>query len=586
MAYEFNWDPERCWYKSVCEKYGKEDCDSRCIRFAEMDYLMYLSNIPKARQMPYKIQVEKQDVETFQFLNDIKTNIKEFVDKGESLYIYSRNSGNGKAQPITSLVLTESGYITLNDIKLGDYVFGEDGNLHEVIGIFPQGVQPTYKITFSDNTSTLCTKEHLWKVHSNSKRWQILTTEDLMFKLNKNTLHSKSVYNYRIPVCEPVEFKETYVKINPYIQGCLLGSYLVHGLTDYSIQGLHEPYVLSYLTDICNLNNEYRIECVDKKLGAYNIYHNEILMKFIPDINVEENLTNYLYNSVDIRYEFLKAIIDFAAKYRNHSKIIRIISDKLDILSFIQTLVETLGGTLKIEELTNTVNKLYVRESTKPEKDIKQYIGYIDMPISNYKKYCSSSIYDSIIKKARESFINSTPKRFITGIEPADSVECVCIKLNSESELYLTNNCIVTHNTSWAIKMLQEYFNQVWYGNRYRCRGLFIFVPAFLNDIKKNINNPSKEFNDFVNRINNADLVVWDDIGANKLTEFDHTQLLSYIDQRTLALKSNIYTGNLNQEQLTEALGMRLSSRIWNKSIKVEILGEDRRDFYGFSSTP
>ena len=134
--------------------------------------------------------------------------------------------------------------------------------------------------------------------------------------------------------------------------------------------------------------------------------------------------------------------------------------------------------------------------------------------------------------------------------------------------------------------MLQEYFNQVWYGNRYRCRGLFIFVPAFLNDIKKNINNPSKEFNDFVNRINNADLVVWDDIGANKLTEFDHTQLLSYIDQRTLALKSNIYTGNLNQEQLTEALGMRLSSRIWNKSIRVEILGEDRRGLYGFSSTP
>ncbi len=113
MAYEFNWDPGRCWYKSVCEKYGTQDCDSRCIRFAEMDYLMYLSNIPKARQMPYKIQVEKQDVKTFQYLNEIKTNIKEFVDNGDSLYIYSKNSGNGKAQPITSLVLTESGYVTL-----------------------------------------------------------------------------------------------------------------------------------------------------------------------------------------------------------------------------------------------------------------------------------------------------------------------------------------------------------------------------------------------------------------------------------------------------------------------------------------
>jgi DNA replication protein DnaC len=157
----------------------------------------------------------------------------------------------------------------------------------------------------------------------------------------------------------------------------------------------------------------------------------------------------------------------------------------------------------------------------------------------------------------------------------------MCIKLDSKSELYLTNDCIVTHNTSWAIKMLQEYFNQVWYGNRYRCRGLFIFVPGFLNDIKKNINNPSREFNDLVSRISKADLVVWDDIGANKLSEFDHTQLLSYIDQRNLDLKSNIYTGNLDYNELQEALGNRLLSRVWNNSIRVKLLGEDRRGLDG-----
>jgi hypothetical protein len=583
MAYEFNWDSERCWYKTICEKYGTEDCNNRCIRFSEMDYLMYLSNIPKARQMPYKIQPEKQDLDTFLYLNDIKKNIKDFVDSGESLYIYSKNSGNGKAQPITSLVLTENGYTSLEHIKLGDFVFGEDGELHEVIGIFPQGVQPIYKITFSDNTAALCTKEHLWKVHSNSKRWQILTTGDLISRLNKNTLHSKSVYNYRIPICEPIKFKETYVKINPYILGCLLGSYILYGECNYSVKGLCEPHILNYLIDICELNNEYRLECVDKKLGIYNIYQNNKLLQFIPNEFSQKDLYGYLYNSIDIRYELLKSIINFTAKYRNHSKIIRIIGKDLDILTYVQSLVETLGGTLKIEEFTSKIKKSSYEEE---DKLIKQYVGYIDMPISDYKKYCSSSIYDNIVKKSRESFINSTPKRFITNIEPVGSTKCVCIKLNSDSELYLTNNCIVTHNTSWAIKMLQEYFNQVWYGNRYRCRGLFIFVPAFLNDIKKNINNPSREFNDFVNRINNADLVVWDDIGANKLTEFDHTQLLSYIDQRILALKCNIYTGNLNQEQLTEALGMRLSSRIWNKSIRVEILGEDRRDFDGFSSTP
>ena len=131
---------------------------------------------------------------------------------------------------------------------------------------------------------------------------------------------------------------------------------------------------------------------------------------------------------------------------------------------------------------------------------------------------------------------------------------------------------------------MQQYFNNVWYGNRFRCRGLFIFVPAFLNDVKKNINNPSFEFNDFVKRINIADLVIWDDIGANKLSDFDYTQLLSYIDQRKLNFKSNIYTGNLNREQLLDYVGTRLTSRIWNDSIKVELVGIDRRDDFGTTS--
>ena len=124
---------------------------------------------------------------------------------------------------------------------------------------------------------------------------------------------------------------------------------------------------------------------------------------------------------------------------------------------------------------------------------------------------------------------------------------------------------------------MQEYFNQIWFGNRFRCRGLFIFVPAFLTNIKRNISNPTEEFNEFLDRILEADLVIWDDIGANKLSDFDHTQLLTYIDQRKLNMKSNIYTGNLKYEQLMEYVGARLTSRIWNDSIIVELVGLDRR---------
>jgi phosphate starvation-inducible PhoH-like protein len=53
----------------------------------------------------------------------------------------------------------------MGDIQLGDQVYGRDGKLHKVIGVFPQGKRPVYKMTFTDGSSTLCSDEHLWEVH-------------------------------------------------------------------------------------------------------------------------------------------------------------------------------------------------------------------------------------------------------------------------------------------------------------------------------------------------------------------------------------------------------------------------------------
>lgn len=591
MEYEFNWDCDKCWYKSVCNKFGTEECNNQCIRYSEMDYLMYLSNIPKARQAPYSITPEKQDLDNFLYLKDIKDNIKDFVNCGDNLYIYSENSGNGKAQPIDSLVLTETGYVKLKDIKLGSKVYGDDGNLHKVIGIFPQGIQPTYKITFSDDTFTYCTKEHLWTVYPNSKSMRTLTTEDIMNDLNKLTANNKSLYKYRIPLCNPINFKEQFVTIPPYIVGLLIGNLINN---DFDINELflikvNYSEIYNNLDSLCNLDSSLKYE---KRLNNYvDIYYNNKHLKdYLSDYIIVDNknetnffldkkfLQKYTINDIFNRYELLKGIIDISGNFREKSNIIRLnCKYKLSAI-YIQTIVQMLGGTCIINEYTNTIrNCNYISD----EDDlINSYIVYINLPLDNYTDYCSLSIYKHIVDKLNSKRV-MPPKRYITNIQYHKDLECMCIKLDSESELYLTNDCIVTHNTSWAIKMLQEYFNQVWYGNRYRCRGLFIFVPGFLNDIKKNINNPSREFNDLVSRISKADLVVWDDIGANKLSEFDHTQLLSYIDQRNLDLKSNIYTGNLDYNELQEALGNRLLSRVWNNSIRVKLLGEDRRGLDG-----
>ena len=143
---------------------------------------------------------------------------------------------------------------------------------------------------------------------------------------------------------------------------------------------------------------------------------------------------------------------------------------------------------------------------------------------------------------------------------------------NGES-LYITSDKTGNGKTSWAIKIMLKYFDCIWAGNGFRVRGYFVHVPTFLN-MMKDFNN---DHSDLKTIIENADVVVWDDIVAAKLSDYDLTQLLSFIDTRIYKELSNIYTGNIeNREVFEQRLGARLTSRIWSSSI-ITLKGKDRR---------
>ena len=149
--------------------------------------------------------------------------------------------------------------------------------------------------------------------------------------------------------------------------------------------------------------------------------------------------------------------------------------------------------------------------------------------------------------------------------------------VNSGSSLYIFSTSPGNGKTSWAIKLLLKYFDTIWAGNGLRVRGLFINVPNFLRMVTENVTNPTDEFIELKRLIATVDLIVWDDIGATKLSDYDHKNLLSFIDQRVLGELSNIYTGNLPGYSLPAALGQRLASRVFNESSVVELQGQDRR---------
>lgn len=145
--------------------------------------------------------------------------------------------------------------------------------------------------------------------------------------------------------------------------------------------------------------------------------------------------------------------------------------------------------------------------------------------------------------------------------------------------LYLHSTTCGCGKTSWGIKIIQSYFNKIWPKSTLTCKALFISVPRFLIELKNSISSKS-DYVDFIKEnVMQADLVVWDDIGAKLGTEFELNNLLSIIDGRIALGKSNIYTTNLSREGLLKAVGERLTSRICQYSLEIELHGGDKRGF-------
>lgn len=89
-----------CWYKDVCTY---DQC-TNCVRYLEMKYLMENSGLPKSKQRPIQLDGSK-DRRAFIELADIKDDILNFVNEGESLYIFSAFTGNGKTSWAIKLLL-------------------------------------------------------------------------------------------------------------------------------------------------------------------------------------------------------------------------------------------------------------------------------------------------------------------------------------------------------------------------------------------------------------------------------------------------------------------------------------------------
>ena len=149
--------------------------------------------------------------------------------------------------------------------------------------------------------------------------------------------------------------------------------------------------------------------------------------------------------------------------------------------------------------------------------------------------------------------------------------------VKSGNNLYIHSSICGNGKTAWALRLIQSYLGSIWHKCDLNCKTLFINVPRFLLALKDNITDKNEYIQHIKKHVLDADLVVWDEIATKAATQFEHENLLSLINTRIDYNKSNIYTSNLNPDEIKERLGDRLYSRIVNLSTNIELFGSDKR---------
>lgn len=106
----------------------------------------------------------------------------------------------------------------------------------------------------------------------------------------------------------------------------------------------------------------------------------------------------------------------------------------------------------------------------------------------------------------------------------------------------------------------------------------FASAPEILLNIKKTFNNQNPQSDStLLDRLSRTRLLIIDDLGSEKPTEWVQETLFVLIDRRYTHYRPTIITSNLSLDELKDRLGYRIASRIAEMSEVVELRASDYR---------
>jgi phosphate starvation-inducible protein PhoH and related proteins len=353
----------------------------------------------------------------------------------------------GRAQPLSSAVLTPDGFRPIGSLRVGDLVTGSDGQPTLVLGIYPQGRKEVFRVRTQDGAATLCCGEHLWRVFTPEDRrrgntGRVLGTREMVGHLRRAHQH-----RYELPLLSaPAAFEARDVPMDPYALGLLLGDGCLRTTTTPTF-ATSDPELVAALEaslDAIELQpkGSYRrggvivanpVTEVLRELGLAGTYSHT---KFIPKA--------YLHNSPQVRIELLQGLLDSdggPVAQKGRTCRIQYTTCSQALRDDVASLVCSLGGVVywRQREANGRAPGMANRRPIAHRND--SFVMEIRLPsrIEPFRLERKLEIY--------HRHGGGRPMRFIDSIEPAGEMETVCIQVAAADALYITDDFLLTHNT-------------------------------------------------------------------------------------------------------------------------------------------
>lgn len=347
----------------------------------------------------------------------------------------------GKALEENEPCLTPGGWVRISDIKVDDIVYDGLGNPTRVTGVYPQGVRPAYKMTFTDGSHSVCDEEHLWLCKKGGKSRNFSVRSLKQIRARKGRDNPTSDQGIRIPLTRPIQFPEVEHYIKPYTLGLLLGDGCLSKTGTMGFTSA-DPELGAYLNTQDGIratlgnNYQYRIsndaECANK--------HNSKFRQEITRLDLRHTAEfkhipiEYIYDSVENRLELLRGLMDTDGTIYGKCQV-EYYSTSRTLAEQVQFLVQSLGGKATIKEKQGYYKKMGLR---------------VDCKLCYRVMIKIQDVNPFRLKRKADRFYNIRYERtrVLKKIEYTGEANTVCITVASPTKTFITRDCIVTHNSS------------------------------------------------------------------------------------------------------------------------------------------